>query len=350
MDERGQNIAVGLTAVVALGGFGALLLLFGYVPQWLETGYEVKVTMTTAGGLSEGSRVQLDGIDIGRVDHVSFREPPNQGVEARLRIREDVRIPAEARVTVQSKLIGGAPTLVFLTAEVDPQLLSKTLAVDGSAQVAATTQNMFESMAARVDQRIELFQKEFLAMRDELTKLSTEWTAVGANVRELTAPRTIEEVRAGKSSNVASVLAQAERRMMELEAVIEGVNTWVRDEDLRGDVKETIRSTKLLMQNADTQLAKTAEEYQKLAGNAGEAIERLTNRYVTVAERLDATLGVIKAIAAKANEGDGTVAKLLNDPALYNNLNDSLETLEQALDEVKLMVEKLKKEGIRLNM
>ena len=65
---------------------------------------------------------------------------------------------------------------------------------------------------------------------------------------------------------------------------------------------------------------------------------------------MNATLSQIKAVAAKANAGDGSMARFLNDPALYENLNDSAETLEQVMDEVKLIVEKLKKEGIKLDL
>ena len=80
MTERSRNVAVGLTAIAGLAGVCVLFLLFGYVPAWLEDGYDLRVRLTTASGLTEGSRVKLSGIDIGRVVGVSLEPPPQKGV------------------------------------------------------------------------------------------------------------------------------------------------------------------------------------------------------------------------------------------------------------------------------
>jgi hypothetical protein len=42
------------------------------------------------------------------------------------------------------------------------------------------------------------------------------------------------------------------------------------------------------------------------------------------------------------------VGKLLQDPKLYNNLNDAAVRLGQAIDEVKNLLEKVRKEGLPL--
>ena len=54
----------------------------------------------------------------------------------------------------------------------------------------------------------------------------------------------------------------------------------------------------------------------------------------------------LQSVAEKADRGDGSIGKVLNDPALYNNLNDALERMKQALKELQLLIQKWKKEGV----
>ena len=54
----------------------------------------------------------------------------------------------------------------------------------------------------------------------------------------------------------------------------------------------------------------------------------------------------MQKLAAKASDGKGAMGKLLNDPALYDNLNDTAERIGQTADELKLLIEKWKAEGL----
>ena len=106
MSEKKVNFIVGVTAIVGLAGMMFLLLMFGHVPSWMESGYEVIVRIDNASGLTQDSRVRLSGIDIGRVTLVRLRGGAQQGVEAVTLIKEDVRVPAGVRVRAESPLLG----------------------------------------------------------------------------------------------------------------------------------------------------------------------------------------------------------------------------------------------------
>ncbi|MDH3583559.1 MAG: MlaD family protein, partial [Phycisphaerae bacterium] len=68
MGERSRNILVGLTATGGIVALAYLLVIFGEVPNWLSDTYPVRVALDDATGLAQGSRVRLNGIDIGFVD------------------------------------------------------------------------------------------------------------------------------------------------------------------------------------------------------------------------------------------------------------------------------------------
>ncbi len=59
-----------------------------------------------------------------------------------------------------------------------------------------------------------------------------------------------------------------------------------------------------------------------------------------------ATLEEVRTVARLAHDGEGTVARMLQDADLYDNLDDAAIRLERALREVELLVQKVKAEGI----
>ena len=71
---------------------------------------------------------------------------------------------------------------------------------------------------------------------------------------------------------------------------------------------------------------------------------------MAVADDVGGAINSIKTTLDTARTGDGTLGKLMKDPALYNNLNDSAERLSKAISELQAFLEKLRKEGIPLKM
>ena len=63
-----------------------------------------------------------------------------------------------------------------------------------------------------------------------------------------------------------------------------------------------------------------------------------------------ATMAAIDAVVAQAASDDSTLGLLLNDPSLYENLDDSAERLQLLMDEARLLIAKWKAEGIPLNV
>jgi hypothetical protein len=65
-----------------------------------------------------------------------------------------------------------------------------------------------------------------------------------------------------------------------------------------------------------------------------------------VADELAVIFEQIRQITTAASTGDGSVAQFLNNPDLYNNLNDAAIRLERALREVQLFIQKVTAEGL----
>jgi phospholipid/cholesterol/gamma-HCH transport system substrate-binding protein len=160
-------------------------------------------------------------------------------------------------------------------------------------------------------------------------KLSHEWTEVGNNVNALLQARGVSDVDSGSAvGNLATVLARVDARLAEMKQVLAGVDRYVNDEELRGDIKTSVRNVRTVSDS--------------VAAN----FEELTERYVALADDMSATVASARQTIDKAGNGDGTLGRMLMDPALYNNLNDAAQRLQRAIDEIRLLAQKWKDEGL----
>ncbi len=76
----------------------------------------------------------------------------------------------------------------------------------------------------------------------------------------------------------------------------------------------------------------TVNELNSTLKTSRKAIENLQNTIKTA----DASLTSVSQLIAKAQSGNGTAAKLLNDPNLYNNLSNTSRQLELLLQDLRL--------------
>jgi phospholipid/cholesterol/gamma-HCH transport system substrate-binding protein len=358
MGERTRNVIVGMTAIVALVGIAIMLMLFGYTPRLVEQGYIIKVDMPNAGGLNEGSRVRLNGIDVGKVEHVEFQYPLNKGVLVRARIKEWASIPKGAVARTESaSLLSTSPAL---TLDLSHMVADQYLPKDGTAEIPGEPSGLMTSMQGAVAEGLLDFKsltEEFKRISTSFQTLSQEWTGVAKNLNEMVGPRTAAQVDNGQAqANVRTILERTDSRLRDLQKSIDGLNQWVADAQLRDDVRQAVANGKQFT----ARLNGTAEKVDKLVDNAGrlmddagktladtrENLDQLAKRYIGAADKLGAAIDSMRQTVDQARKGDGTAGKLLNDPALYNNLNDAATRLNQALGEFKSLMEKWKAEGL----
>ena len=336
MSERARNLLLGLTVIVGAVSLGVILLLFGYLPQWIQDGYEVRVELNHAAGLSSGSRVKLSGIDVGVLRTVRLSDPPRRGVVAIAFINPGVQLPQELKVSVEAPIIGGSPTLAFDIDHLTEQQMQQNLPSDGQG----TVQGRVPSLATKFAEELKAALDEPL---EQFERLSHQWTQVALHMNRLIEPRSTEQVDSGdQAGNLTTMLARADARLAELQEAIKGLTNWLHDETLKADILATaaqaVKATKTLESGADS--------FVKLADDARKRLDGLTNRYVALADDLSNSISSVQSMIKKADTNQGTVGMMLNDPSLYNNLNDTIERLNQALQEVQLLIQKWMKEGL----
>jgi phospholipid/cholesterol/gamma-HCH transport system substrate-binding protein len=130
--------------------------------------------------------------------------------------------------------------------------------------------------------------------------------------------------------------------MRELKITMANINKWTGDEQLLADFKATATNAK----EASGKLNAGVDKITGLADSSRENVDKLTKRLMGVADDLSKAVGSMQQTLDQAREGEGTVGKLINDPALYDNLNDTAQRLGSAATELQLLIQKWKAEGL----
>jgi len=117
------------------------------------------------------------------------------------------------------------------------------------------------------------------------------------------------------------------------------INDIIGDADNKANVKQTLANVNALTDQA----TKTFKSIQGFTDTGKNVIE-------DTADRLDATLAELQMVLAKANTGEGTAARVLNDGQLYENLLDSSEELKLSLEQLKIFVNDLNEKGVGVNV
>jgi phospholipid/cholesterol/gamma-HCH transport system substrate-binding protein len=347
--ERSRNIAVGFTAILGLAGLALLLMLFGYVPKFFESGYLLQVEFPEAAGLNPGSRVKYRGVDIGQVIEVELLAPPAQGVLATARINEGVQLPRGVQPTIDSTSILSGGGILAFNVPTEAVINGEYLAVDGTEPpLKGESTDLLGQLAKAIEGALNGPMSSFDDLKGELRavsakvqRLSDVWTDVGENANKLLQPREVID-EGGEPGNIFTVVARADQRLAELKTTLEGINKWVNDEQLQSDFRETLVSTR----SATSKIDKEMDNIGAMTADARKSLDQVTRRYMALADDLSQSIKSMQSVLEKADKGDGTIGKLVNDPALYDNINEAADRANEALKELKLLVEKWKAEGV----
>ena len=150
-------------------------------------------------------------------------------------------------------------------------------------------------------------------------------------------------LNSGMMDQAAKMLPQLEKMMPKLDSILTSLNTLLADpalaatlhnvEDLTASMAGTSRQLQSLMRNDIPQL--TAK-----LNHIWENVEAMTDNlkqidYAAAMQKVDATLANVRSLTDKLNQPDNTVGLLLNDPALYQNLNATTANAAALLEDLK---------------
>jgi phospholipid/cholesterol/gamma-HCH transport system substrate-binding protein len=340
MREGVRNFLVGITSIVALVGLAVLLMLFGELDALVHPRYALNINTDHAMGLRPGSSVELNGVPIGVIDVIEVGDDPQFPVMMSALINDNVRIPTRATPYAATSLLGGASILEIEATGEDEAV--DFFPTDGTATIQAPLKiRMIEQITSELDARM----KPLTESMERFNELAATYTEVGRNINEMVAMQREEDLAAGETPNLRTVVQKLYDVLDSTEEALALARDWLGDEQLRADAKAAVEKASTLIDQA----SETLDRFTELAGNLEADADELVKHIMPVADELSATLAEVRRLTTLATEGQGSVALMLNNPDLYHSLDDAAKRLEAALREIQLFMQKAKSEGLPIN-
>jgi phospholipid/cholesterol/gamma-HCH transport system substrate-binding protein len=344
---------VGLTVMA-----GILTAVIGAVwmsgQSWGQTEREVVASFARVGALAEGNPVTYRGVNVGRVRKIEL-SPRGTGVYVTLGVRQGVELEGDAGVVLapaslfgdwQAEIVSQAqyPELVFTGAPRADVLPGATLPdISELTAVAARIATDIEVLSERIQiaftpetavkirstiERVEEVSQQLSGFIDVQTRT---YDQVGRNVLTSTenirgataaAQSTMQDVRVSlQSGDVQQVLANAREATSNLNA-------------LTVELRSAAGGVPGLVARADRTLGAFGETADNLNQTIAGVRPGLAEIGPTIADARQ-TLTNFNALLAQLSSQEGTVGRLMSDPALYEEFQRLVATMQRLMADIQ---------------
>lgn len=292
-EELMTAVPTGTGGMEAKVGFFVLLGLISFVvvlfwmtdPATLRGRYLLVTVVEHAGGVRAGDPVQMQGVNIGRVNGFEMVGPGR--VDITLEIEGEWRVPRGSRTVMgESGLFGG-----------------RTMEIERGPS------------------------SEFHEEGDTLPGVGASGSGLLGNVDALTA-QAGSVLSAIDSMLTPATIGNVQGSARELEGLLQELSAVI------GEQRTTIaRLTESLARSAEglEQAAAAGPDVASAVARADSAMVVLT----AASTNLDAATTSLRSVLARMEAGEGTLGRLSTDDALYVNLNSAAESMATLLEDLR---------------
>ena len=411
MNEQAMRFRFGVFVLASLILLAVLTILFGGFPNYFKRTQEYTIVFTNAPGIAPGTPVRRSGVRIGEVQTVELDSKTGE-VHVAISVEDKYFLRKGDRATLTQGLIGGDAAIAFappdLKKPVDDTPVEPGAVLQGVSPLepGSLLQNTADLVGPAKDTLIEIrkvFQgidklgpivEETLKDFREIGKLTktvgpeVQKTAEEIRLLAKTTREAIPEVRRtnddigraarnwGNVGERVDVLLKTNedkivKSVEKMEDTLKRVNLLFSDENIKNvreavkglrdgsvqfdglaketgellkDGRGTLKQMNLTMKHADEAML----DLQKAMKPFGERGPAVFKNFEDSTDSLNKTLKDVRDLIQAVARSEGTINKLIFDPGLYNNLNDSAEMmtkilprLDQVLRDAEIFADKL---------
>ncbi len=253
-----------------------------------------KVEYKNVGGLSTSSLVTVNGFTIGKVKDITFNKDPQKRGELVVEfvVDDDFEFSKNSVVQIYSpNPLSNSNLAIIPKYEGEP-------AESGDYLTGEVEPGLFTSLGERLD-----------PIQDKLERVLVDADTLFTKVNYILDDKTSRSLQ---------------RSIVGLEATI-------------NDVRGTLTSVNSILDSSKVDIKSTFTNANKITENLTKVSDTLANAKLgEVIRKAETTLTSINSILKNLEDGKGTVGKLMNDEAMYNNLTNASKELEELLRELKL--------------
>lgn len=282
------------TAILVISSI--LLFIWGYSyikGKDLFTNYKtLYVEYDNVEGIVKSAAVTLNGLVVGNISNITINQTTGK-ILVELQLKTDFPISKSSKAAIyEPGFIAGKQIAIY------PNYADKTIVADGDVLKGETTAGITESLKEKLVPLQEKFEK--------LIRNSDELVVSFKNVMD----------KQGQA-DLKKSLSELSKTIEEFHKASANVNSMLADN------KSKINGTVSNFNKISSDFSKISDSLNK--ANLGQT-----------AKNLEKTLVSVDKIMANLQAGKGSMGKMLNDEALYNNLSKTSKELELLLEDVRL--------------
>ena len=265
--KRRDEVLVGilLTIGVVIAVLGTIWLVRG----GFSSGYPLYARFKWGAGVKQGQPVRLAGVQIGVVSDVEL--DPKGTILVKMTIEDDYHVPSNSNAAVQAVGIFGDQEIALIPKEPSPVFFA-----EGDSVPAAVPKAGLPELTARAD-------------------------TISQRLDDVAKAVQLEFVHGGGIADLRKTLASTHDLARQLGTIA---------------AEQSRQLTLTLGQFRRTTAAVDSAQVDSTLRN----LQQTTRNLATFTDSLRGTAQQLNAVLAKADRGDGTLGKLLNDPGLYYDL------------------------------
>lgn len=316
-----NELKVGLLALTACA---ILILGYNYLKgkNLFSNNDTVYVIFTEdVDGLTPSSTVNISGLNMGLVADIKLMDDFSGNILVALELKKSFKIPknVQANMVDQSVLGGKAIKLEYSgTCDGDNCL-------QGGDTIVGSVVGMFESMTGDLDPYIEQAQAAYSSIDSTIKAITQDGGAGSLDFKRILAD--FQGTLTNLNNTTRNLNALIANSSGDIQGTMSNLNA------LSGNLKNSQSDIDLILGNI-AQFSKRLEALE-----LEETVDSTQMTFATVNNTLrnvDGAINSVDLLMAQINTGNGTVAQLLKDDKLYNQLDSTLRSIQLLTDDIRL--------------
>ncbi len=290
------------TKIGALAAISIALLILGFNFLKGKTLFEhdkrLYAIFDKVEGLTKSNPVTINGLQVGKVAELRERDKMVSGIVVSIELTKEVTIPDNSLVFVNKALFGEGNLEIKLGN-------SNRFVGDGDTLKSTTNPSLLENVQQSVTPAVNNLNSAIQALE-----------VLIANINSILDPNT--------KNNLQNVVANAAATTAQLRNLLNAQT---------GALAQSLQN----MNEFTSNLNKNNESINKTVKNLEAATAKLANADVDgVIKNLQTATGNLNELTTKINSKEGSLGLLINDKSLYNNLQNTVKSLNILLDDVRV--------------
>lgn len=333
MEERIIQFRVGVVVIAAALITGILIFLFG---EGIHGQYTLYTKYKSAPGVTVDTPVRKNGVLIGRVAAVDLVQ---DGVMLTLKIDSNRKVTKGEVPRIGTASLLGDAVINFVPGEAGAS--TEVLPPDSVITNGVVESDPLQALASMA------------ALQGDIRSAVVSIDKAGQGVADVSDK--LSQALGGSQDQIKTLVIKSDQALDNINAVMTNLNEIVGDAEIKQKLRQTVLNLPVVLADARSTLNEakaTIQGFDRVSSRAeanlanlealtqplGERGDEIAASLERTIRNADELLGQLVTFTEAINSGKGTLGKLVYDPAMYQELSDTVGTVQELVKKLRPII------------